>query len=355
VNITDKEGRTPLLAAAEGGNVEIINALLVEGLDPSRSDKRGETPLHAAIREGRTDAAIVLLENGADPNIANAEGGTPIYYAAVFKADAEVFQALLNRGIDPDTRDEGGRTILDIVVMVGSADGVKETLIAHGATRPARKPFFELWLAAFVLSVLPLPYYLFYTVQHRYYKKKEKDGDSYFEVRRRDGILRRTIQALADAPPVRETMRGQTTFKETSDLITCGTREFRRYWKRRNMAHWLLHLHVRLSVLALLFCTLGFVVSAEEQARSYEHSSPFFSFFEFLEHFFYNPGEWLIGIIIGGPLVAGVLELIVLLILQFARPSRRARVVAIVIGTVAGVISIGYGLYYFAFALSLAG
>lgn len=353
-NIPDRNGRTTLLAAAESGNVEIVNALLAKGPDPNYADATGHTPLLLAIKEGNTEAAMVLLANGADPYIANADGRTSLYYAAVFKADAEIFEALLAAGMDPNARDEGGRTILDIVVMVGSADGVPEILIAHGATRPVRKPLFELWVALFLLIVLPLPYYRFHNLQNRYYRRKEEDGSFYFEIRRRDDTLWRKIQVLPDEPPIREVVSGNVAMEEMSDLIPCGAREFRRYWKRRNMAYLLLNLHARLCVLAVLCSTIGLVISAEEQARRYGRFSPLFSFFEFLEHFFYNADEWLLGALIGAPLVAGGLELIVLFILQFAKPSLRQRVIAIVIGVVAGIISIGCGLFYIAFAMSFS-
>lgn len=155
-------------------------------------------------------------------------------------------------------------------------------------------------------------------------------------------------------PVDRETVSGQATLEETADLIPCGAREFHRHWRRRNHAYALSNLHLRLCVLALLFSAMGFVISAEEQARSYGRFSPLFSSFKFLEYFFYNPDEWLLGVVIGGPLVAGALELIVLLILQFAKPPFRQRVTSIVIGVIAGAISIGCGLYYIALAMSFS-
>jgi ankyrin repeat protein len=350
--ISDKKGRTPLMAAVENGNVKIINALLAEGLDPNYADPKGNTLLHAAIKEGNTDAFKVLLESGADPHAANMDGRTPLYYAAVFKADAEVFEALLDAGADPNALDEGGRTILDIVVMVGRAEGVREVLIAHGATRPVRKPLLELWVLIFILALLPLPYYFLHSLRYQYCRREEEDGVFYFEIRWEGDILRRRIQVIPGRPPIRETMAQQATLKETAGLIPCSAREFYRHWRRRNIAYLLFNLHLRLCVLAVLFSTLALVVSAEEQARRYARFSPLFSFMKFLEDFFYNPDDWLIGAIIGAPLVAGALVLIVLLIFQFMKPPFRQRVTAIIIGVAAGLISIGCGLYYIALAAS---
>jgi formylglycine-generating enzyme required for sulfatase activity/ankyrin repeat protein len=351
-NTPDRKGRTPLLAAAENGDVRIVGALLAKGLDPNHADARGETPLFAAIRKSNTDAVKVLMADGADAHFANKDGRTPLYYAAVYKADAEIFEALLAEGTDPNSLDEGGRTILDIVVMVGRAEGVREILIAHGAIRPIRKPLFELWVAVFVLILLPLPYYRLRGLQHGYYKREGEDGVFYFEIRRDNGALRRKIQALHDVPPIRETASGKATLEESAGLTACGAREFHRHWRCGNRAYMLLHLHLRMCALALLFSAMVLVIGAEEQARSYGRFSPLFSSLKFLEYFFRDPMGWLIGAVIVAPLVAGGLELIALLILQFLKPPSRQRVTAIVIGAIAGVISIGCGLYYIALAMS---
>jgi ankyrin repeat protein len=350
--IPDRKGRTPLMAAVENGNVNIINALLAEGFDPNCADSEGNTLLHIAINENNTEAFKVLLENGADPRAANMYGWTPLHRAAATDAAEEVFEALLAEGADPNARDRHGRTVLDSAARSRVSEEVRELLIAHGARRPIRKPLFELWVTIFLLALLPLPYYRFYSFQYRYYRREEEDGSFYFEVQRRDDILQRTIQVLPGRPSIRETVSGKATLKETADLIPCGAKEFNRHWRYRNLAQLLLNLHLRICVLALLFSAIILVFPAEEEAIGYLRFSPFFAFMKFLEYFLHDPDDWLTGVMVGGPLVAGALELIILLILQFVKPPFRRRVIAIVVGVIAAVISIGWGLYIIAWGLS---
>ncbi|CAH1787770.1 unnamed protein product [Owenia fusiformis] len=65
VNTIGSTGRYPLHFAADYGQTEIIEYLVSQGADVNMSDKHGITPLLAAIWEGHTKSVQVLLDNGA--------------------------------------------------------------------------------------------------------------------------------------------------------------------------------------------------------------------------------------------------------------------------------------------------
>ena len=76
--------QTAVHAAAEGGAVQNLGALLDAGGDLRARDRDGNTPLHLASRggfSGYADVVRVLLERGADLHRPNARGETPLHVA----------------------------------------------------------------------------------------------------------------------------------------------------------------------------------------------------------------------------------------------------------------------------------
>jgi ankyrin repeat protein len=77
-------GQTPLILAADQGNVKILAALKDEGypLVTSATDKHGLSPLSYAAWKGHPAAAALLLAEGADPCPFDMFGVAPIHKAA---------------------------------------------------------------------------------------------------------------------------------------------------------------------------------------------------------------------------------------------------------------------------------
>ena len=124
VNAIGDDGYTVLMAAANQGNLEMLEILLDKGADPNlASPITGETPLHAATSKGFSasyvDCVKRLLEHGANPNVkANfgvptntyyrdikVVGETPLHLAAAY-GSKEMIELLLSYKADPSLKDD---------------------------------------------------------------------------------------------------------------------------------------------------------------------------------------------------------------------------------------------------------
>lgn len=69
-------GRYPLCYAADYGQTDIIEYLAQHGADVNVKDKYGISPLLAAIYEGHTEAVKMLLKQGASKTGSSPDGRT---------------------------------------------------------------------------------------------------------------------------------------------------------------------------------------------------------------------------------------------------------------------------------------
>lgn len=120
-----RAGVTPLLAAAYGGSVEAVRAVVERGAklnhvangfrawtwtgaklpmsqqDLAQAASLGDTALILAAQMGHEAIVAYLLEHGADPKLANPQGDTPLS-AAAEQGHAKIVAMLLAKGIDPN-------------------------------------------------------------------------------------------------------------------------------------------------------------------------------------------------------------------------------------------------------------
>lgn len=83
----DKMERTPLIAAAEAGNVDVVQTLLDHGADVNAVDADGETAVMKATYGGYLDVIKLLVSHGADVDLRNHEGMTALEIAQEMEAN----------------------------------------------------------------------------------------------------------------------------------------------------------------------------------------------------------------------------------------------------------------------------
>jgi len=117
-----KGGFTPLLFAAQQGDIESARMLLAAGADIEDAAPEDGTPLLLASASGQEAMAMFLLEKGANPNAVDGFGMTALHYAmgkgvaallgirfdANYRREPpnmqELAKALLARGADPNAQ-----------------------------------------------------------------------------------------------------------------------------------------------------------------------------------------------------------------------------------------------------------
>ncbi len=137
------KGATALLAAADTGEAEIINALIHAGAEVDDPTENGVTPLMVAGAKGHIEAAKVLVFYGADVNARTTatfpvgkdivpKGTSPLSMAAL-GGNSRLVQYLISRCADVNSRDdEIGMDPLFLAATMGHLEAVK-VLIENGA------------------------------------------------------------------------------------------------------------------------------------------------------------------------------------------------------------------------------
>ena len=188
-NLPNPEGETPLMTAARTGNASAIDSLLSHGAEVDAVEAwRQQTALMWAAAQNQAAAVEALLAAGADPNARSARGFTPLLFAAreghagilgplvragadvddtlpangmsalvlaVYNAQYDFANALLELGADPDAAGNGWTALHQLVwtrrpnlgrnppfpVPLGALDAfdLARALAAHGADLDARQ------------------------------------------------------------------------------------------------------------------------------------------------------------------------------------------------------------------------
>ena len=102
VNLTLNDGTSPLCAAANQGNVEVVRLLLqAPAIQVNKAARNGVTALGIASTRGYKEIVRLLLDKQADPNITNDFGLSPLHVACV-RGNTGIVEMLLNVQADMD-------------------------------------------------------------------------------------------------------------------------------------------------------------------------------------------------------------------------------------------------------------
>lgn len=113
VNVANGKHMTPLLLAAEAGELSIVTWLLEHEADVNAVDKRGRSALHCAMKNGHVEVVRELLK--WKPQLNNlTTNGQPLVELAV--QDVAMMQILLDAGADIELANAKDHTALNIAV-----------------------------------------------------------------------------------------------------------------------------------------------------------------------------------------------------------------------------------------------
>ena len=133
-------GWTPLVHAALGGHVAVMDVLLSAGADPERSSPGGgHRALHWAAGCGHVEAVDALLVRGAGVDARDGMGLTPLLHACRSTKQeprTRTVVRLLRAGADPNACAEDGRTPLEEAARWNLADAVGRLVRAGAVIDP---------------------------------------------------------------------------------------------------------------------------------------------------------------------------------------------------------------------------
>jgi ankyrin repeat protein len=147
IDAFEKDGRTPLMhfasstlwafrAEADPICVDQVTKILARAPDLEIKDKHGWTALfHAVVQAGSPTVVKLLLDRGADPNVRDDGGYTPLHFAAE-RGIVSIVEDLLAAGAKVDVKTDLGKKPIECT----KKDAIRKLLSARKrATKPEKK------------------------------------------------------------------------------------------------------------------------------------------------------------------------------------------------------------------------
>lgn len=116
INLTDKEGKTPLHSVMD--DEKMVKCLIEHAPTDivsfvNKQDKYGRTALHEAALVSEVETVKMLIDVGADVNIQDKLGDTALHEAAYYDRDENV-KALIEGGADVNIQNSGDQIALEM-------------------------------------------------------------------------------------------------------------------------------------------------------------------------------------------------------------------------------------------------
>jgi len=119
VDLTDGEGRTPLIYAAFSGNIEMLKWLIEHKANINIQDRNGWCALHAASQNKHIEAIEILIDSEANLNLTDSYGNGPLWTATMnARGDNTIPKLLLAAGADADHKNNSDRSPNDMVEIM---------------------------------------------------------------------------------------------------------------------------------------------------------------------------------------------------------------------------------------------
>ncbi|SEO67546.1 Ankyrin repeat [Flavobacterium sp. CF108] len=185
-NKADKEGNTPLMAAASAKETAVLEILLPIAKTINAQNLKGESALTNAVRSGTPEAVALLLAKDADVNVKDKDGnnlgvylvqsyrpagkettadpfdakvkllqdkglnlaaaqkdGNTLYHLAITKNDIALLKKITDLKADINAKNKDGLTALHRAAMTSKDDAVLKYLISAGAKKDINTEFDE--------------------------------------------------------------------------------------------------------------------------------------------------------------------------------------------------------------------
>jgi uncharacterized protein len=126
-----------LAGLIQAGHRDAALKMIAAGANVNAAQGDGTTPLHWAVYKIDADLVRALLERKAKPDVINNYGSSPLAEAAK-AGNARLAGMLLDAGSNVEVPNQEGQTALMLAARAGSLD-VAELLVRHGANVDARE------------------------------------------------------------------------------------------------------------------------------------------------------------------------------------------------------------------------
>ena len=126
-----------LAGQIQAGHRDAALKMIGAGADVNAAQGDGTTPLHWAVYKIDADLVRALLQKGAKPDVINNYGSSPLA-EAVKAANAGVVKMLLDAGSNAEVPNQEGQTALMLAARAGSTE-IADLLVRHGANVNAKE------------------------------------------------------------------------------------------------------------------------------------------------------------------------------------------------------------------------